>query len=88
MDHKNSLRSDWRFWLSLALALWFVCTAWVWTYLANLVLATPAGLLSFALWRVGKPKADSPKRYRWITRLWLLGTGVSLLVLVGLLLTN
>ena len=39
---------------ALICAIWFALTAWMWGYLANLVIAYPIGLLGLFLWYRGR----------------------------------
>lgn len=38
------------YYLALILAIWFVISAWLWTYLANVFISFPCGLLSLGIW--------------------------------------
>jgi uncharacterized membrane protein YagU involved in acid resistance len=76
------------FWFSLVFAVWFALTASLWTYYANLFIALPAGLLSLGFWQAGRKMDERPKRYKIIAWILIVGTVVSLAVLVGLLVMN
>jgi hypothetical protein len=63
-------------WYTVALifTIWFVLTCAVWTYLANVVLSFPAGLLGLLFWRIGRKYDKELKLGRVV--LWLLKFGV------------
>ena len=63
-------------------------TASVWAYFANLVLALPALVISYLLWRAGKKHDARVGRYRIIPIVWMAGGLLSLGVLVALLINN
>lgn len=68
--------------LALLLAIWFAITGMIWGYLAALLIAYPAGLLSLGLWALGKRIDDKKDRYQWV--LYILGVGLLLSVVVFL----
>lgn len=51
--------------ISLVCGIWFLAFGWIWTYLANLILAYPFGLIGFLLWLYAK-KLNSEDRYNRI----------------------
>ena len=74
------------FYGSLALAIWFAITASAWTYLMNGILALPAGIVSWILWRKGRKTDHEKQRYRVIPVIWIIGSSISFLVLCWMLL--
>jgi hypothetical protein len=66
----------------------FALTSWWWTYLANLFIALPLLAVSWVFWRVGKGHDPRAARFRYVIYVWGFGTAVSLIVLVGLLISN
>lgn len=76
------------FYSSLLTGIFFLMTASVWAYFANLVLALPALLISYLLWRAGKKHDPRVARYRIIPIVWMAGGLLSLGVLVALLINN
>lgn len=51
--------------LSLVCGVWFLLTGWVWTYLANLFVAYPVGLIGLFFWYQGR-KVNSTSLYNKI----------------------
>lgn len=78
-------KNNFAFVLSLILALWFTLMGGVWVYWASLLIAWPAAVISFLLYRYGLKNDDRKTRYKWVK--WILITGViwSLSVLIYLL---
>ncbi|UPT67668.1 MAG: hypothetical protein M0D57_03070 [Sphingobacteriales bacterium JAD_PAG50586_3] len=79
---------DLLYWSALLFALWFALTAWLWTYLANLVISLPMGIISIILWYKGVSSDPNANRYRIIPIIWGVGILVSLVVLFILMATN
>jgi hypothetical protein len=50
---------------SLLCGLWFMLTAWLWTYLMNLVISLPFGIIGMILWNKGR-KADPNNKWNKI----------------------
>ncbi len=73
------------FFLSFTLALWFAIFGSYWTYGAALVIAYPAGISSLLLWQIGKRRDPKVKRYKSIPIILAVGLTLSLSVLVYLL---
>jgi 4-hydroxybenzoate polyprenyltransferase len=64
--------------ISLACGIWFLAFGWAWTYLGNLIIAYPFGLIGFLLWLYAK-KLDPEDRYNRICiRLLLTGLFLSI----------
>lgn len=61
------------FYLSLVSGLWFALTAPAWSYLANMFISLPFGLLSYVLWQAGRRKEPHFRPYGWIPWLWIAG---------------
>lgn len=51
--------------ISLIFGIWFLLFGWIWTYLANLVLAYPFGIAAFLLWWFAR-KLDPENRLNTI----------------------
>ncbi len=62
------------YYLALILAIWFVISAWMWTYLTNLFLSFPCGLLSLGIWFFIRTKNGMETKSTLLIR--LLGVGV------------
>jgi hypothetical protein len=65
--------------MALLCGIWFLLTAWLWTYLMNLVISLPFGILGMILWLKGK-KADPANKWSKITLIVLLA-GVAVFVI-------
>jgi hypothetical protein len=81
-------KHDIYFWLAVLFAVWFALTAWVWTYLANVFIALPAGIISVVLWFKGGSTDPNTQRYQRIPIIWGVGILFSLVVLFILIATN
>lgn len=79
----NITRGDIVFVLALILALWFAVVGVVWAYLAALIFAYPAGLLSLGLWALGRRIDPKKDRYRYV--IYVLGVGLVLSLVVFVL---
>ncbi|MBS1517856.1 MAG: hypothetical protein JSS91_07200 [Bacteroidetes bacterium] len=60
----SKLKSNIFFYLSVILAVWFLLTAWLWTYYINLFFSLPFGLLSLLFWYLGKKVDERKSRYK------------------------
>jgi hypothetical protein len=67
------------FYGSLFLAIWFALTGFIWTYLANIFISFPFGVLSFYLLNKGKQIDPNKSRY-WITISFLVAGGIVSLI--------
>lgn len=81
-DSKNDLR----FYIGLAFAIWFACTALFWTYFAALFFSYPFGIISYFLWR--SIKNEDKRRTKIIPIILIFGVGLSFVVLVSLLISG
>jgi hypothetical protein len=75
------------FYLSLAFAIWFLITSPLWTYAMNVVISFPFGIISFLLWKKSS-SIPGEQRYRIIPKILIAGVAVSVLSLLGFLMTN
>ncbi len=73
---------------SMLFAIWYALAASMWAYYANLFIALPVGLISLALWSIGRKMDEGRTRYKLIPRILIGGTVVSFVVLGVLLVTN
>jgi len=78
----SSTKANLYFFTSLILAIWFALTSYIWTYLANLIISLPFGIISLLLWRKGKEMDSRPKRYKIIAVTLVIGIILSLITLV------
>ncbi|MEQ6118179.1 hypothetical protein [Reichenbachiella sp. MALMAid0571] len=78
-------KSDIYFSISLISAIWFALTSSFWVYYMNLVLSFPFAVLSLLLWHRSKKTDNKLKRYKAIPFILILGTIVSLVALIILL---
>jgi hypothetical protein len=69
-------KNDILFWTGILLALWFGLTGIAWTYWAALIIAYPAGLASFLIWR--SIKSEKKRRTKIIPIILMVGLIVSL----------
>jgi hypothetical protein len=76
------------YWSALLFAVWFALSASAWTYLANLFISLPAGIISAILWFKGGSVDPNTERYKRIPIIWAVGIVVSLIALFVLLATN
>lgn len=81
MNKKEQARHDILYWLSLILAAWFFSTCWAWTYMANMVISFPFGVLSALFWFIGRRNDPNRKRYKIIVWIWIAAIVLSLAVL-------
>lgn len=79
-------RNDILFFISLLLAVWFVLFGMIWMYWAALIIAYPAGLLSYLIFKA--IRSDNKKRNKVIPIILAIGLILSVIVLIGLLITN
>lgn len=77
---KTGLLGNIVFALSLIFAIWFLLTAYVWVYLAALIISYPFGLLSLLMWFY--LKKDGKKRNNAIIIVLGLGLTLSLVALL------
>lgn len=81
-------KHDVLYWLAIAFAVWFALTAWLWTYLANVVISLPAGIISAILWFKGGGSDPNAGRYKRIPIIWGVGILTSVIVLFLLMSKN
>ncbi|HEY3402657.1 MAG TPA: hypothetical protein VGK59_04660 [Ohtaekwangia sp.] len=81
-------KQDIYFFTALLLAVWFLLTAAVWVYMMNLIISYPAGIVSYILLRKVKAIEGQTKRVRLIGVILISGLSLSLIVLIGFLITN
>jgi NADH:ubiquinone oxidoreductase subunit 6 (subunit J) len=79
-------KNDTLFYMALLCAIWFALAASVWVYWAALFIAYPFGIIAFLLWRY--IKNENRKRNKAIPIILLIGLMISIVVLIGLLITN
>ncbi|MBL7767078.1 MAG: hypothetical protein JNJ58_13340 [Chitinophagaceae bacterium] len=75
-------KSNLYFYLSLVTAIWFLLTSYVWTYLANLFISFPVGLMSLGLWYLGRKTGVKSDRFKWPVGIVIAGVITSLISLV------
>lgn len=73
-------RNDILFIIAILFALWFAAAGWLWVYYANIIYALPFGIASLTIWFW--IKKDGKKRNKAIPILLLIGTLVSLVMLL------
>jgi hypothetical protein len=76
------------FYLSLFFAIWFLVSSPAWTYMMNVVISFPFGIISFILWRTGASLPGEEQRYRIIPKILIAGIGLAVLSLLVFLVTN
>ena len=64
--------------LAILCGMWFLLTGWLWTYLANLVIAYPVGITGFFLWR--KARALDPDNRKGQIAIAIHGLGLAISV--------
>lgn len=68
--------------IALVCAIWFLLTSWLWAYLINLIIASPAAIIGLILWKLGKNEAPESRLNRVVFWLFIAGfitSGVALL---------
>lgn len=76
----HTKKQDILYYVGLLTAIWYTLTGMVWTYGAALIIAYPAGLISLLIWI--KLKRQDEKRIKYIPLILVIGTILSLSVLV------
>lgn len=71
--------SNWLYYVSLICSIWFLITCAAWTYLANVVISFPFGLIAFLLWLKGSK--TEKVRYNKIGTILLAGVVLSMMAL-------
>jgi len=75
-------KSNYYFYSALVCAVWFTLTSFLWTYLANVFISFPFGLIGWFLWYKGKQIEVPNKRYKTIAIILIVGLLVSLFTLL------
>jgi hypothetical protein len=81
MEHNTSGHNI-RFYITLVLAIWFMVTSAAWTYLANVFISFPFGLIAFLLWINGRKKEPGSRRYSVIAGILIAGVVIAVLSLL------
>ncbi len=73
---------------SLLCGIWFLLTSWLWTYLMNLVISLPFGIIGMILWYKGM-KADPVNKWNKAALIvHIAGLTTSILTLIALFFYN
>ncbi len=75
----HKFRYNFYYYCALVCAIWFALTSGAWSYMANLVISLPIGILSLIFWQAGKKTDIRTERYRIIPKILILGIIISLI---------
>lgn len=81
-------KQDIYFSAALLTAIYFAMISPAWTYLMNLIIGIPVFLVSYLFWNKGKKQDPKIKRYKYIPYIWGSGIVISIISLIGYLVTN
>lgn len=84
----NSSKANTYYYISLVCAAWFLITSWLWTYLANVIISFPFGLIALYLWHKGTQIDANKTRLKFTKYILIAGAVISIVALLGFLITN
>ena len=78
-------KSNVYFYIALVCAIWFMVFSSSWMYWMCLVIAYPAGIVSYILWHIGRKQDERIQRYKIIMIILIVGLVLSIAA-IGLML--
>ena len=76
MEAKTPSKNNALYYIALICAIWFLLTCCAWTYLANVVVSFPFGLIAFLIMMKRRKLEENKQRYRIVA--WILIAGIIL----------
>jgi hypothetical protein len=78
MNPEKTTRHNVFYYIALVSSIWFLVSCPVWTYLANVYISFPFGLLSLWILNYGKSRDERKERYKIIYVILVIGSIVAL----------
>lgn len=74
--------------LSIICGVWFLLTSWFWTFLINMIISFPVGIVGIVLWYYARKSDPSSKLAKASLYLHVAGLASSILTLLALIVFN